>query len=218
MTQPDHAKPDASDIPLSEEERVDLLKRTEAEIEKIKAEQEAELSKPPPGLNYSNRAHLYGILLITGNVLLLWVALKLSRELNQNLLSLTGYTPGDDPPFYFLQQDMVKGLTLIIPFLLTITLAGAFFRRSPAYAIIVATQSLLFYLPAIATAAFIACHTTYLYDPARATSAWPTLQDYLGDPWGWVIQASCIGFAILMALVPHALKYYKVMDFQPTQD
>lgn len=218
MTQSDHTNADATEAPLSEEERAELLQRTEAEIEKIKAEQEAELAQKPTEGYDSQRGFLYGVLLIFGNVPLYWVALKLSRELNTAMLGLTGYKPGDDPPFYYLQEDMIKGLTLIIPFFLALALAGAFFRRSPVYAIILALQSLLFYLPSIVTAAFIACHTSYLYDPARATSAWPTFSDYLADPWFWVIQGGCITFALLMALVPHVLKYYKVMDFKPTQN
>lgn len=215
VTQPGHAKSDTVEAPLSEEERADLLKRTEAEIEKIKAEQAAELAKPPKDAYYTQQAHLYGFLLIFGNIPLYWVALNLSLEFNTALLGVTGYKPGDDPPFYFLQQEMVEGLTLIIPFILAFSLAGAFFRRSPIYAIIAATQAILFFLPPVAVALLIACNTSYLYDPVRATSAWATQADYLADPWFWGVQGMVMALGFMVAFAPHVLKYYKVIDFKP---
>lgn len=210
----------SDEAPLTEEERVRQLAAVEAELAKIKTEQAEELARLTERFenrHYSARAHLYGALIIAGNVALYFAALQVAFQINQELSGLNPFSPGHKPPFYFLQRDWVEGVVMVLPLLIACVLAGAYYRRAPVYAIIAVTQSFLQYGTKIAVAVVIGLKTSHLFTPGASTSDWPTLAAYHSDPWIWGSKLAVYTVVLIIAFVPPALQWLKWINFRPTQ-
>ena len=92
-------------------------------------------------------------------------------------------SPQDNPPLYFLRQDVVAGLCFGAGMLLTVLLVAITWRRFQPYSFVTLWLAWLFCMPGIVKAASVYVRCPNLLDPRGAKSAWLTFEDYIHDPY-----------------------------------
>ncbi|MEM1060382.1 MAG: hypothetical protein AAGK14_14155 [Verrucomicrobiota bacterium] len=206
--------PAEDDPPLSEEERQARLCEAEAELAQIQTELDAELKREPTGkIVWRSREMLFGILLVVMTFGLYSLGFSFGLQLNDWAMHRHPLTPGGDPPLYFIREDFLSGLALILPLLLVLAMAGAYFRRSPFVAFMITWQALLFMGPKIAASAVIAWNCTGLFGPAIRAPAWPNFKSYMSDPVFFWTHALVFTAALLISLLPLSLKWARARGY-----
>ncbi len=90
--------------------------------------------------------------------------------------------PGGDPPFYFLRRDAMDGVRAGIAMGLALVLVAATwkrYRRSSAMAFFMAW---IWCMPGVVRGLIVWWRCPHLMDPTLAVSAWPTFDQWMGDP------------------------------------
>lgn len=215
MTQKDHAASASSDLILDEEERLNLLKRTEAEIEQIKAEQAAEMGREPDQIHWAKKhGNVYGIILLAGNFLILGAGLGFGLQLSEWGQRINPMSAGGDSPLYDIQRDFLSGLAMVIPFLLAMTMAGVFYRRSPLFSLMAFWMSVLFMAREILNSMIIYFNTTGLLTPGFSAPAWPTVMAYNSDPQFQITQGIVFVLATSILLLRAVFSYFEIAGFE----
>lgn len=99
----------------------------------------------------------------------------------------------DNPPWYFIGQDLVSDLAYSVALAACLIVAFAFRRlyqgASSRWA---AFMAVLWTGPHAADAVVILLHTSHVWDPARATTTWRSFHDFIGDPVRHIALASVL--------------------------
>jgi hypothetical protein len=120
---------------------------------------------------------LAGLIFLLSYGVSCWIALEVQRTT----------TPGsfDNPPWYFIRQDAIMGLSFLPLFL---TCAAAIFlamRRkfTQTARTLLGMGFFVFYPVWKLLVIYVKCDD--LFDPAKARTSWTTFDSYMHDPWNW---------------------------------
>jgi hypothetical protein len=103
--------------------------------------------------------------------------------LNQLLNVPRGDAPGgNDAPFYFMLQDVVRGLCAATGMLLSLVVVALTWKRFPKGSRNALWFAWLWSMPWVASAFVTYCGSSHLMDAQRAISRWRTHDEYLYDP------------------------------------
>ncbi len=121
------------------------------------------------------------------------------HEYVSHLLNVpSGSAPGNDGPFYFLRQDVVRGICAATGMLLSLILVALTWKRFPKGSCNALWFAWLWTMPWAAVGLYAYCGSSHLMDPQTATAGWKTADEYVEDP----IKPTAM---LLMALVAVAM-------------
>ena len=117
-------------------------------------------------------------------------------------LSLTDGRPGQDPPWYFINQDFAEGVCAAGVLALSLMIAIVIWRWWATAAGMIAWMSLIWMGGHVAKAWIIFQYCPGLLEGQRNTERWPTFDSYLNDP---LIDGSQTGVLIGSVLLSFGL-------------
>ena len=92
---------------------------------------------------------------------------------------------GNDAPFYFMRQDVVRGICAATGMFLSLVLVAVTWKRFPKGSSNALWFAWLWSMPWVAMALVTYCRSSHLMDPQRATAGWTTAEQYSSDPIRW---------------------------------
>lgn len=106
--------------------------------------------------------------------------------------------PGGDVPWYFIRQDAIEGMCLLLYLVLCLTLGTlAIRKRWPGGAAMV-FLGIVWSVGPIWQLGLIYLKSDDIFDPVAARTSWLTFDSYVNDPmrWGWLL--------LLLLAIPYA--------------
>jgi hypothetical protein len=108
-----------------------------------------------------------------------------------------GDAPGaSDGPFYFMRQDVIRGLCAATGMLLSLILVALTWKRFPKGSSTALWFGWLWSMPWVVDGLYTYCRSSHLMDPQRATAGWTTASAYIADP----IRHTAMFLAMLVAV------------------
>ena len=90
-----------------------------------------------------------------------------------------GVSPGEDPPLYFIRQDLIHGASLAVGLLLYFGFVLLFFRRYLEEILRSMVGIIVFFIYPIVQAVLIYLSSKDLFDSKNASVPWQTFDEYL---------------------------------------
>lgn len=118
------------------------------------------------------------------------VAIFLASYMVASWISLEFYNPPlnepfDNPPWYFIRRDAVRGLCFLPLFLACVATILLAVRKNFTQTARNLTGVGFFAFQPVWQLLLISLRTEDLFDRANASTSWTTFDSYLYDPWGW---------------------------------
>jgi hypothetical protein len=107
----------------------------------------------------------------------------------------------DDPPFYFIREHFVRGVTLGITAIIMFGVAALTWKRYPGMSRLAVFFVLLWMMPQVVEALLILWRCDHLLDAQKATTDWPDFDSYLYDPYRYAALFGTMAFALAAAFV-----------------
>jgi hypothetical protein len=106
------------------------------------------------------------------------------QEYLSHLLNVPGGDApgGNDAPFYFMRQYVMRGLCAATGMLLTLILVALTWTRFPKGSSHALWFAWLWSMPWAVNGLYTYCRSSHLMDPQRATADWATAGEYISDP------------------------------------
>ncbi|MEA2558776.1 MAG: hypothetical protein QOH06_280 [Acidobacteriota bacterium] len=98
-------------------------------------------------------------------------------------------SPGLEPPWYFIRQDAINGLCMLLYLVLCLAIGTlAIRKRWPGGAGMV-LFGIIWSSASVWQLALIYLKSDDIFDPVAARTSWPTFDSYIEDPlrWGWLL-------------------------------
>ena len=106
---------------------------------------------------------------------------QFARNFLLNWLAFPHYSPSNEPPWYFIHQDMAIAIAQGIGLFLILLLSAFFRKNDPFYANMAAWQASLWMGYPTFWGVIILLNTQLLFDPEAATTVWQTQKAYLNS-------------------------------------
>ena len=120
-------------------------------------------------------------------------------------LSLKGNTPGQEPPWYFINRDFAEGICSAGALALSLICAASIWRWWPRSAITIVWMSLIWLGGDVAQGWIIFQHCPGLLEGHPSTTRWLTFDSYIGDPlidgYRTVILLGSVLFSFVLPIV-----------------
>lgn len=137
-------------------------------------------------------------------ILLLWLVVGfgpvfagiLRRDHVESLFRVPQTFPGEDPPLYFIRDDLLLGIFAAVGALLSFILAAFAWKHGREISWMIQWMTLLWLGLYVAPAVYIWLRCDNLFEP-NALIPWATFEDYITDPLRWL----AVGSAMVLALV-----------------
>jgi hypothetical protein len=126
------------------------------------------------------------------------------------------HSPGNDPPWYFIGQDLVSGWGQMGGLVLCIGLALLRRRRDPVGSWMALWMSCLWMGHPSAQAAYVMVRSRYLWSPERASTVWASYDQYSEDPLRHIIFLLCLIASVLFAV--RGQKYWVIGTVEHQRD
>ena len=112
------------------------------------------------------------------------------------------FSPGDNPPWYFIQRDFFNGITMVLYLILCVAIGLIFeLKYQDKQGLYIIGFSLLWASYKIWDVILILFKTQNIFDVTRATTVWKNFDEFTYDPARW------IGWGILLILSASLLGY-----------
>ena len=113
-----------------------------------------------------------------------WLGLSLSQR-----FQLPSDSPGGEPPWYFIRNDAIQGLSMLAYFLSCAAIGLLAMRKKMQGGAMLIWFSLIWSCAPMWQMMMIFLRSDHVFDPVNARTAWPTFDSYASDPhrWGWLL-------------------------------